>query len=397
MENLKFRVTNLGPIKEGEIEQKPLTLFCGPNNSGKTWCMYSLHEFYDTMNVMLEYRALMLGGKHPKAQKLTKEELENAVKANTSIAYFNNALHRYLPECFNTSREEFIDTRFDCTNSKAEWNRRTENNENSSAFLLPAERNGLHLFYRELSAKRTALLHHASKKDIDINELLKDVKRSRYANPIARYIDWLNEIPENKKSKSDMFHKYIDYVHKSLIRGRYTVDQSGEITFRPYKIKGSSTPQAMDLHLTSSTVKSLFGLWFYLKHQAKKGDVLMIDEPELNIHPENQLKIARLLAQLVNAGLKVVISTHSDYIVREINNLIMLSQDKNGSLLKKYGYTKEEVLDPDKVAAYLFDECKITPFEIAPQDGIYATTFDDVITELNQTGDDIHYSLVEDE
>ena len=53
----------------------------------------------------------------------------------------------------------------------------------------------------------------------------------------------------------------------------------------------------------------------------------MIDEPELNIHPENQRHIARLLARLVNAGLRIVISTHSDYIVREFNSLLMLGQD----------------------------------------------------------------------
>lgn len=46
---------------------------------------------------------------------------------------------------------------------------------------MPAERNGLHLFYRELSTRRTALLHHVSKTDINIEELLRDVMRSRYA------------------------------------------------------------------------------------------------------------------------------------------------------------------------------------------------------------------------
>ncbi|NKC13562.1 MAG: AAA family ATPase [Gammaproteobacteria bacterium] len=146
--------------------------------------------------------------------------------------------------------------------------------------------------------------------------------------------------------------------------------------------------------MTSSTVKSLFGLWFYLENQAKRGDLLMIDEPELNIHPENQRQIARLLAKLVNAGMNIVISTHSDYIVREFNTLIMLSQD-DGTLRKKHKYQAEEVLDPDKVAAYLFDEQEIKPFEITSQDGIYATTFDQVITDLNKVNDDIYYSLQE--
>ena len=75
---------------------------------------------------------------------------------------------------------------------------------------------------------------------------------------------------------------------------------------------------------SSSAVRSLLDIGFYLEHIAKKGDLLIIDEPELNLHPENQRCIARLLAKLVNYGIKVFITTHSDYIVKELNTLIML-------------------------------------------------------------------------
>jgi predicted ATPase len=44
----------------------------------------------------------------------------------------------------------------------------------------------------------------------------------------------------------------------------------------------------MPLHFTSSTVKTLFSLVFYLQHLAKPGDYLMIDEPELSLHPDNR-------------------------------------------------------------------------------------------------------------
>ena len=37
----------------------------------------------------------------------------------------------------------------------------------------------------------------------------------------------------------------------------------------------------------------------------------------------------------------------------------------------------------------------ITPFDITPEDGIYATTFDEVIGDINTTNDDIYYSLGE--
>ena len=35
--------------------------------------------------------------------------------------------------------------------------------------------------------------------------------------------------------------------------------------------------------------------------------------------------MANLLARLVTAGIKVLVTTHSDYFIREINNFIMLT------------------------------------------------------------------------
>ena len=70
-----------------------------------------------------------------------------------------------------------------------------------NTFLLPAERAGLNLFYRELGTRRTALLHHASRESIDLHELLRDVIQSRYALPIADYINWLNQLGTSKRAR----------------------------------------------------------------------------------------------------------------------------------------------------------------------------------------------------
>ena len=386
MTNLKFQVENLGVIKAGEFTQKPLTIFCGPNNSGKTWVMYSLYHCH----------AYMASLAYERRKKKTEEQEEKALKQ--SLAKFNKQLSATLLNVFNTSPELLANARFCLAgfdgNHFQEFLNDPENTK--FPFLMPAERNGLHLFFRELSTRRAALLHHASKDNIDLNELLKDVIRSRYALPIAHYINWLNQLPEIQRGAAGPFHQHALQLQKQLANGAYKVERrSGVIRFKPYqRRRGGTATQSMGLHMTSSTVNSLFGLWFYLENQAQPGDLLMIDEPELNIHPANQRHIARLLARLVNAGLRVVISTHSDYTVREFNSLLMLSQD-NGELRDRHGYSKDEVLTVEQVSACLFDNQKITPFEISPEDGIYATTFDTVIEDLNRVNDDIHYSLQE--
>ena len=311
---------------------------------------------------------------------------------------FNRSVSLELPEFFNIPREKLPGVRFGIE-TQADFCALINEIQNNHpyVFLMPAERNGLHLFFRELSTRRTALLHHASKENINISELLRDVIRSRYAAPIAHYIDWLNTLTEIQRESTSDFHIYAEQLKKELAQGAYTVDKnSGSIEFRPYQIRrdGRKT-QKIGLHAMSGAVKSLFGLWFYLEYQARKGDLLMIDEPELNIHPGNQRKIAKLLARLVNAGLRIVISTHSDYMVREFNSLIMLNRDDTNTLRRRHNYQDAEILNPDQVGAYLFDDQKVAPFDITPEDGIYATTFDRVIQDINTVNDDIYYSLQE--
>ena len=376
---LRFQVNNLGSIRCGEFTQKPLTVFCGENNTGKTWTLYILYHFHQIVHQLGQAPALL-----KRDQKMpSREDVNRIVSTN-------------IPYIFNSSSAAFEDAAFIILDGQ-DWREVFDALQQRNVFLMPAERNGLHLLFRELSARRTARLHHASREATDLEELLSDVIQSPYALPIADYIDWLNNLPAIQESAESEFHRHAERVKRRLAGGAYRIDvRTGSIDFRPYGARhGERRNVTMGLHTTSSAVKSLFALWFYLEHQAREGDILMIDEPELNLHPANQLKMARLLARLVNAGINVAISTHSDYIVREFNSLIMLSQNGGRQLQRKYRYQDEEVLSPEQVGAYWFDDQAqtITPFKITPDDGIHADTFDNVIRQLNTVNDDIYHGI----
>ncbi len=84
----------------------------------------------------------------------------------------------------------------------------------------------------------------------------------------------------------------------------------------------------------------------------KDPQLVVIEEPEAHLHPRAQLLLSRLIARAVNKyGKTVLITTHSDYVVYTINNLITLSQSLEKA--EKLGYQRTEVLDPGKVVAYL--------------------------------------------
>lgn len=444
----RFRVANLGCVESGELEVKPLTLLCGPNNTGKTWVMYALYGF-------LNLPAPLLLPFIPSLKKVIEDLNDNGehiwnIKSWLDdhspelITLINEFTRQRLHRVFNSDEEIFLDSRFDWNvnlnefsksaisrfkNDLSEWTEFLDEERIAipkhgikekiyygelfqfgllcnllglgleNAFLLPAERNGLNIFFRELSDYRTSLLHPGNRVTglasiFSEKAASTSLKLASYAEPIANYIDWLNQLRRTRKETNGIFQVHASRI-SALSGGQYEVDAEGNIAFSP-GTDGNilSNAQKLDLHLTSSTVKSLFGLWFYLEHQAKPGDVLMIDEPELNLHPANQRAVARLLARLVNAGIRVVCSTHSDYIVREINSLIMLSRPhpKREELMKRFGYDEEELLKPEQVGAYLFDHNHFEAMPITDDEGIIASTFDEQIHQLNETSDEIYYT-----
>jgi predicted ATPase len=81
---------------------------------------------------------------------------------------------------------------------------------------------------------------------------------------------------------------------------------------------------------------------------------LIIDEPEMNLHPEAQVKLLEILTMAVNRGLKVLITTHSPYITDHLTNLMecYVVKDKiKDEDLKNYLFTgqKEAIISSDKV------------------------------------------------
>lgn len=433
---MKISFENFGVINKGEIEQKPLTILCGENNTGKTYAMYIIYGAHK--NLITESLALVKHIQPIFTELQTKRTLELDIKLflENSISDVNKRnsdfLNMLLPVFFNSSTitgnhnpinidyntdfflSNLFDKEIDMHSRDFSFSKSTKSfvmtiyfrnyvSEPSEAYfdkfynnflstilessstLLPAERAGLNLFYSELNAYRTHLLHNPRKNDLII---------SKYPKPIADYIDWLNLAPSYKNLPNDPYSYLSASLQNKVLGGSYSIDETNNINFHL-----NDSTQTLPLHLTSSTVKTYFGLWFYLQHIAQEGDVLMIDEPELSLHPSNQRKIARLLAQIVNKGIRVVISTHSDYIVKELSSLIMLSQEskKRSKLMERFGIQEDELLSPEKVGAYLFKDNTIKAMEISKSEGIIATTFDEVIRDLSDESQTIFYEYMDEE
>jgi len=257
--------------------------------------------------------------------------------------------------------------------------------------VLTAERSAIQLFGRELSIRRTELVDsllartaRGGKAD-DALTLLGQRAR-RYSMPIRDSLRVVDDLAVLRKNTS-LLAPLADRLGQDVMQGAIQITEDGDMGFHP---EGSSS--GISMSLASSSVKALSSLSFYLRHLAQVGDFLIIDEPELNLHPDNQRRVAKLLVRIARSGIKVMISTHSDYIIREINNAIMLSADEGGELRKKYGYEEEDTISPDRVGAYLFDAKRANPIEVKPT-GIEVETIEREINRLNASSQDIYFSL----
>ena len=178
------------------------------------------------------------------------------------------------------------------------------------AKMFTAERSGIYTFCKELSVGRLR----------NPEERLN----ARYPRPIA---DGLADAADLANKNRITFDNgtFATEIEQMILHGNLSVSEDGEFSYHV------SEDTELGFNESSSTIKTLAPLVFYLRYSAGIYNTIFIDEPELNLHPKNQILLAKIFVKMINAGLRLVISTHSDYIIREINNMIMadsLSQDK---------------------------------------------------------------------
>lgn len=167
----------------------------------------------------------------------------------------------------------------------------------------------------------------------------------------------------------------LEVLEGSIFRGEVSVRQPGsDRSLMSYKTRALDIP----VHRASSMVAELAPLDLWIKYLLRPGDLLIIDQPEAELHPANQRLIARVLVRLVRAGVQVICPTHSSLILHQVSNHLLASEVDADSR-QELGFTDDDLLNPDEVAVYLYDLDKdgtvIRPVKIEPGFGISEEEF----------------------
>ncbi len=439
-----FELKNIGAINQAKIELGKLTVICGENNRGKTYIAYSLYGFLKSLfSPWFQGLANYLNSLPLKERLLT--ELKEKGVVNVDLREFEQYRNEiatqlgqlYTPrlkEVFSANADEFVGTEFKIGIEKRidyseQYGKISQSNkgviqalknENSPVltitqnsddeqninyfiqailfdlmvlknfprpFILTAERTGIQQFQKELDKNRSDLITTLTNtRDLG----LLDENVSRFALPLQDNIDFARNSSNVIKSNSFLKEEKPEltaYIEE-MLGVQYEIIEGQKVVI------DKTTHQALPYYMSSTSVRAVADLHLWLKHGANKGDILFIDEPELNLHPGNQIKIARLLVRLINNGIKVFITTHSDYIIKELNNLLMLADDfpNKEALMNEFGYTPDDILHEDDLRAYIADNGTLSRVD-TDELGMIKSGFDDAIVQINETSDKIASAL----
>ena len=463
---LKIAFENLGPLKKAEIELNNLTIITGENNVGKTYLTYAVYFLLQQSSTIRYKLATKYNfNQDPLMKKvlnllMTEKKIEISFEQATKLQelLLVGYLSEFLPkmaEYFNVDAESFSKLTASLSGlitrpSRLFWGGaqimgellirekkkivyiKMYNEDNSletvktilvslilsfddDVFALTAERLGIVLFGKEMDSHRNNIVEQlqrsnkSSNKKVDLKARADFITEftARYSSAVHDNVGYAREMFSKKKHRG-LFESdtRISSKVEKVIGGTFRViNGSNNVEFYNARVKEKFN---IPLHFASTSVRSMTLLYHYLKYDAKVGDTIFIDEPESHLSLNNQVELIRIIVQCINLGLKFFITTHSDFMVMELNNLIKLDSlinehstedDLTLSSLKKelankyeikLGYTKDMAISPEKVSLYKIEKGQTVKCNVT-KEGIENSTFDVAINKLNQRSDDMDF------
>ena len=246
----------------------------------------------------------------------------------------------------------------------------------SPAHYLPADRTGVINAHKLVVS---ALIQNASMAGINHSQsapLLSGV--------LADFLEKLIKIEPYRRNQLKSEELSSD-IEKGILGGEVEIRR--ELNYPSFVFRPSGWEDELALLNSSSMISELAPIVLYLRYIVIKGDLLIIEEPESHLHPAMQVELMSQLAKVVKAGIRVIITTHSEWLLEKLANIV------NSNKIPEPAHSKttddsDYCLDSKMVGAWLFSQRKrpkgsiVTEIKL-DESGLYPSGFNEVAFELH--------------
>jgi hypothetical protein len=217
---------------------------------------------------------------------------------------------------------------------------------NLAQYFIPAVRSGYYLGTSSFTNTLAQINQFRS-------ELTSDTfKMPKVTVPVSDFILQLSGLSNSADSSAPGYIEIIREMESNLLEGAVIFNpDEGKLFY-----KSSVFDSSYDLSVVSSMVAEISLIAGYFKfvvndtileksplgsvNAFKQHPLIFIEEPEAHLHPEVQVKLMEYFVKLANLGVKIIITTHSDYMLGKLSNILIANEidpEKVGSYLLKMG------------------------------------------------------------
>lgn len=377
MKCIKVRIDQLGRIRDSEILVSPLMVFSGESGLGKSYLALLCHYFFELLintsrlnhffvDNNIDFNILSKDFKDVgTALEIKKQDLE-AWMAKDAILYLrymlgydgiSGQIEITLPEsvpdtmAFTYKNEltglvdkEEIYTILSLGNLRFRIQEKTQFDESPFAFLL-----------------RFVLIDYifGNYQMLDSTFVLPPSRGSILTEQIipttGMYSEFLNDMAglNRIKPRPDTASEIVLKLFRTILEGEVDKEETTYI----YTTNDASMP----VSAAAASIREIAPLQILAKKQDVSRCAILVEEPEAHLHPLKQRMMADIIGALSHNGAIMQITTHSDYFLRRLNELIMFAKakkttddpDKLRTLSEKVNIVEDMSIDESIIGAYL--------------------------------------------
>ena len=301
----KIEINNFKSFEHAELELKNFTLLAGRNSMGKT-------------SVIQAIFAMIQNGKNPFRGEFMNigkvEEVKNAITGNGDIEFkIQYETKEKMSEASKKITKEGVEEAGEIDNS-------------INVIYCSSDRIGIEDTYRKYLGDSIVIgknceyvFHYLNAHDEDKMDLDKD---------------FVYDMESSKLTFGGQVSYWLEKIMGYRVKAK-EIEQTEfiQVLYSNNKVPFDMRPKNVGTGVTYITELIIAAL------ACKAGDLLVIENPEIHLHPSGQSELVGFLAFLAQCGVQIVIETHSDHIYNGIRKSIRLDQ-----------------IDTEKVSIYSFKQ-----------------------------------------